>query len=453
MALVRQRGGGAWAAGVAVGLADIVGRRRGRTFLANTVPGATELDGLMEAVGQPGLTRALSGELAVSEIARSAPQQSFAFLPAGEPALSLPKLREIPAFHALLRRVSERGGTLLLYVAEEDLEETPPGPDNDLPADGCIAIGEIEDLALIVGAPLLARVDRPSGDRSAADEEPDDSTFLPEGFDADGAGRASPAAAGSEPERAKAEARRVPAWAPWLGVAAGLLLAWFAWGSIVRSGPGSTTGPGASELPAESEDVPELVADGAESAAAENGSGDATEAETGSVAATLAAFAGPELPYSVLVASFVRPEDAERHLRDLDEDAALFLVAPTPIRERTYYRIFAGALEDRVTAEALMRALVDAGLKEEFRGWDIRPVRFAFDLGTYPDIRSADRRIGQLSDLGIAAYRLADGIDEPRSWRVYSGAFETEEAAVECGRILTEAGESANLVPRTGRPR
>ena len=71
------------------------------------------------------------------------------------------RLREISAFRSLLRRVSERGGTLLLYVAEESLEEDGrPDPDHDLPVDGCIAIGDVEDLALTVGAPLLARVER-----------------------------------------------------------------------------------------------------------------------------------------------------------------------------------------------------------------------------------------------------------------------------------------------------
>jgi hypothetical protein len=204
---------------------------------------------------------------------------------------------------------------------------------------------------------------------------------------------------------------------------------------------------------AEPGDLEEKGTDPSEVAAGEVDSSGATDADERSAPPAMATFSGPELPYSVLVASFARPEDAERQMRELDQDAALFLVAPTPIRERTYYRILAGALEDRVTAEAMMQELVEAGLKQEVRGWDVRPVRFAFDLGIYGDQRSADQRIGQLSDLGISAYRLADGLEVPRSWRVYSGAFESEQAAAVYGRILTEVGESAILVPRTGRPR
>ncbi|MCL7927976.1 MAG: SPOR domain-containing protein [marine benthic group bacterium] len=453
VALVRQREGGAWAAGVAVGLADIVGRRRGRTFLANTVPGATDLDGLMEASGQPGLTRALSGELAMSEVARSAPRQSFAYLPAGEPALSLPKLREIPAFRGLLKRVAERGGTLLLYVAEEDLAETFPDPDHDLPVDGCIAIGDIDDLALMVGAPLLARVERPSGVPAASDGAAGESPVLPADIEGDVIDSDSAATLDAGVSEARKQDRRVPAWAPWLGVAAGLLLAWLAWGSLNR--------PEGSDAIESAGSEPELAAetgDGAESSSGDPGDSGDRAAGAGADGSEnpeprTGVFSGPELPYSVLVASFARPEDAERHMAELDADAALFIVAPTPIRDRTYYRILAGAVEDRVEAEELMGELVDAGLKQEIRGWDVRPVRFAFDLGVYQDRRASDRRIGQLSELGIYAYRLADGLDEPRAWRVYAGAYETRQAAAEFGTMLTEAGEPATLIPRTGRPR
>ena len=457
VALVRQRGGGAWAAGVAVGLADIVGQRRGRTFLANTETGQSELDGLMEATGQPGLTQALAGELAVSRIARSAPQRSFAFLPAGSPALSLSQLRAVPGFRDLVRRVAERGGTLLLYVAEEALAELPPDPDFDLPVDGCIAIGDIDDLALLVGAPLLARVERPAG--GATMDEASGGVAPQEGDPgAPGSGdELLPAAENSDPRQ-----RRVPAWLPWAGVAAGLVLAWLAWGSF--TGP---TGDPVSDSSAAPPDEMPMQAEvsgeteqtghastgqsGESSQAAAGAGGPEDDSDSGGTEAV--PFSGPELSYSVLVASFARPEDAARHLRQLDADDAMFFIAPTPIRERLYYRVLAGAREDRVGAEGLMQELVDAGAKEEVRGWDVRPVRFAWLLGTYEDRRDADRRVGELEEAGIRAYRLADGSPEPRSWRVYAGAWESEQAAEEFGRMLGELGETGTLVTRRGRPR
>jgi len=457
VALVRQRGGGAWAAGVAVGLADIVGRRRGRTFLANTETGYSDLDGLMEAAGQPGLTQALAGEMAVSKIARSAPQRSFAFLPAGSPALSLSQLREVSAFRDLVRRVAERGGTLLLYVAEESLAELPPDPDYDLPVDGCIAIGDIDDLALLVGAPLLARVERPAGD--TVGEAPSAVVGLEVGpTDTQWEEEAPPAAAAPTMRD-----RRVPPWAPWAGVAAGLLLAWLAWGSIAGPEVDPASDPSAAVTEVEPEQTgpsggPEQEGSVSSGETREPPTSAGVAEDAGADGDTPAAvgdpeFAGPELPYSVLVASFARPEDAARHLRSLDDGDAMFLVAPTPIRDRLYYRILAGAREDRADAEALMGALVDAGAKEEVRGWDVRPVRFAWLLGTYTERREADRRIDELEARGIRAYRLADGSPEPRSWRVYAGAWESEEAAGEFGRMLSEAGESGTLVTRRGKAR
>ncbi len=433
VALVRARDGGAWAAGVAVGLADIVGRRRGRTFLANTIAGAMELDGLMEADHLPGITAVLSGELPVSAIARSAPRQSFAYLPAGRPALPLHRLREIPAFRNLLRRVADRGGTVLLYVAEEDFDQDGPAdPDLDLPVDGCIAIGEVEDAALTIGAPLLARVERPSTELAGTRDGVPDQALAVE--PATGAGEASPGAGAAESRR-----RGVPAWAPWLGVATGLLLAWLAWGSFGPDSPADDASDPGMEAPA---------------AGAESGAG--TEMPAGAGPAPLSddagepAFAAPELPYSVLVASFARSEDADRQAEALDPDEMTVIIAPTPIRGRIYHRILVGALEDRMAAEALMRDLVDAGVKEQVRAWDVRPVRHAFLLGTYGSREEADGRLRQLRDDGIPAYVLGNGSRDAPLYRVYSGAYESEQAAIEFGRVLDAAGEAARLVTRKG---
>jgi len=444
VALVRERGGGAWAAGVAVGLADIVGRRRGRTFLANTIPGAAELDGLMEASELPGLTRALSGEMTVSAIARSAPRQSFAYLPAGTPALPLGRLREIPAFRSLLRRVSERGGTLLLYVAEESLEEDGRlDPDHDLPVDGCIAIGDVEDLALTVGAPLLARVERPSTDRAAPTPSgvaEQDSAVSAETLD--------------PPDRVHGESSyrkgSVPAWAPWLGVAVGLTVAWLAWGSFDSQGVDRDQAESAGGAPAVVAADAGLETDVQPST--RDGDPETLPAASGELSADLE-FSAPELPYSVLVASFALPEDANRQLRELDMGEVMFVVAPTPIRGRTYYRILAGAREDRLGAEALMRDLVDAGAKEQVRAWDVRPVRFSYELGTYNERGAADRRVEELQEAGIPAYRLEGGPEQEPNYRVYAGAYESEQAAEVLERALEDAGETARLVTRRGKTR
>jgi cell division septation protein DedD len=333
--------------------------------------------------------------------------------------------------------VAERGGTLLLYVAEESFDDDGrPDPDNDLPVDGCIAIGDVDDLALTVGAPLLARVERPSTDRAAP---------IPSGV----AEQESAVSAETvdSPDRVHGESSdrkgNVPAWAPWLGVAVGLIVAWLAWGSLDGQGVGPDQAESAGGAPAV------VAADAGQETDVQPSTRDG-DPET--LPADLE-FAAPELPYSVLVASFALPEDANRQLRELDMDELLFVVAPTPIRGRTYYRILAGAREDRLGAEALMRDLVDVGAKEQVRAWDVRPVRFSYELGTYNERRAADRRVEELQEKGIPAYRLEGGPEQEPNYRVYAGAFESEQAAEVLGRTLEDAGETARLVTRRGKTR
>jgi cell division septation protein DedD len=438
IALVRERDGGAWAAGVAVGLADIIGRRRGRTFLANTVPGPGELDGLMEATALPGLTRALSGDVPVSRIARSAPRQSFAFLPAGTPALPLPRLREVPGFRRLAAKVVERGGTLLLYVAEEDLlQDGAPDPDRVLPVDGCIAIGDVEDPALLVGAPLLARVERPAGERPAASEP---------GTAAAGEAEAQATLEGIDEEApaspTRGARRRGPRWAWIAGTAA--LVALVAWGLLRGPGPDA----GNAERPAAA-GAAETAAAGTEVASPPPGE----ETEIAPLSPVPAELAAPELPYSVLVASFARAEDATRHLGQLGDADWPWIVAPTPIRGRLYWRILAGAREDRAGGERLMEDLVADGVKDDLRAWDVRPVRLAWLVGVYPDSEEARGEVARLRERGIPAYTLDDGNGSASFRAVYAGAFESEEAAAPMGAMLEEADASARLVSRRGRSR
>ncbi len=340
--------------------------------------------------------------------------------------------------------MAERGGTLLLYVAEEALEEDGgPSPDRDLPVDGCIAIGNVEDVALLVGAPLLARVERPSTERTVPlPPEPAVDAATESARTLDPADR--------DDERSSGRKGKVPAWAPWIGVAAGLTLAWLVWGAFGSEGAAGEGGEQAGGSPVALSADAELETDGQSTV---SGGVPVSVPEPPGDDAAAREFSAPEVPYSVLVASFALPEDADRHLGELDSDEILFVVAPTPIRGRTYYRILAGAREDRLAAEELMRELVAAGWKEQDRAWDVRPVRFSFELGTFSGLREADRRIDELREAGIPAYRLEGGASPEFTYRVYAGAYESEQAAEVLGRYLEEAGEPVRLVTRRGRTR
>jgi cell division septation protein DedD len=162
--------------------------------------------------------------------------------------------------------------------------------------------------------------------------------------------------------------------------------------------------------------------------------------------------AGVDLPYSVLVASLYPYEEAERKRSELEEDGNLAFVAPTPVGDRLYYRVFAGALEDRLQARELMRRLVESGEKERERDWDMRPAGLAFVVGEFADPEAAESERRRLHESGVPAYVLPAGDSTGAIYRVYSGAYESEEAAGPADSLLTAAGVTATLVSRRGEP-
>lgn len=159
----------------------------------------------------------------------------------------------------------------------------------------------------------------------------------------------------------------------------------------------------------------------------------------------------PALPYSVLIASYSTRADAVRRARRWSaDDDMLYLVAPTPVQGRLYYRLFAGATSSRREATGLMDRLVQRGRKEQSRAWDVRPVSLAFRLGLRPSRRSATARADSLASRGLPAYVLPAASAGDTVWQVYAGAFESRDAAAALGRALQEAGEKGELVTRRG---
>ncbi len=438
IALVRDRGTDEWAAGVATGLADMVGRLRGRTFLIN-VAGAGELDRLLDAAGGPGLTSALTGAATVASVARARREQKFAYLPAGEAALPYSALRRMQRFRRFLQQARDGGGTLLLYVGEEDLEAVAEqGRHGErLALDGCIALGEATGVAGKLGAPLLARVERPAPPPSAP---------------------ASGAVAAGSPAREGAAAGE-PMEGPWrrmgsltrlLLPVAVLFLALLAWGLVAGSSGGGDDGGesavGTGEVGAVDDGVP---ADGGGPARAEAAEAEVVDSADGSTPAADPEFRAPAARYSVLVGSYIRFSDAMTRRFELSEDGGLFYVAPTPVRGRVYHRVLYGVYEDRADATAAMADLVADGRKEAARDWDVRPVRLAYDLGTFAEREAAESRVAALHEADIPAYVLRDTA-AAALYRVYAGAFSSEADAQPLGERLVDRGEGSQLISRAG---
>jgi cell division septation protein DedD len=423
--LVRDRGSDAWAVGVAIGLADMVGRERGRTFLANVAGEPGELDRRLAATG-PGLTSALTGAATIASIAHTTVGQRFAYLPAGEGALPFPGLRRMRAFRRFVSKVRDGGGTLLLYVGEEDLVGQAAGRSSEqtgqLRLDGCIALGEARGAAAGLGVPLLARVERPAPPPA----EPPAGVAV---WESDPPRPATPTRA-----RRSGSAGSLPKLLV-LPIAA--LLLWGAWAVL---SPGSERGVGAASS-ARPADASRVDADGPSLPAG------ARAAEP--TAANDREFEAPAARYSVLVGSYMRLADAMGRRAELAGAGGLFYVAPTPVRGRIYYRVLAGVFEDRADAASAMADLVQDGRKEMFKEWDIRPVRLAYEVGTFTARDEADGRARELQAADVPAYVLRDTAEAPL-YRVYAGAFMSEEDAEPLGRRLEELGSGAELVARSG---
>ena len=473
--------GGDWAGVAAVEVADLVAGHRPRTLLVNTVVGARGPDGVLGVESRPGLGEVVTGGSRVGEVAATPQGRSFIFVPAGQASPGIGQLCAAPSFRHLVRAAG-RGGTLLLHVAEADLA--------DLLRESAVGDGlEFDGLVLLGDAPvppdlppevrLLARVET-EAPAPAPSLGPDSTGGRKPGFTPPSRTPAIVAGGGTRRrprgrlERFIDDIRKrgtggaggvaavwlvavVAVWLVWQG-----LSGWPAFeddfdSPIETSLPtrtaddreGDPEASDAEEPPAESPGE----ATAGETAAAEAGNSDPALEVPVPAPVESGSPPGVDLPYSVLVASHVSYEDAAAERDRLTESGSLAFVAPTPVRGRLYYRVFAGALEDRVEASDLMRRLVEEGDKRRERDWDMRPVRLAFALQDFATEEQADGERQRLHEAGLPAYVLSVGDTTGAVYRLYSGAFESEGAAGPTDTLLSAAGQNATLVTRRGEPR
>lgn len=341
----------------------------------------------------PGLAEVLAGEAKLTEVAHRAADQGFLYLPAGRTPDHPPSL--LPA---LLDRVRRAGGTLLLAVTEDRA---------DLPAgwsDAEIRLARDEP----IGPSPSERWRRHRLEKG-----------LPRGRSALAAGALIALLGGWW-----ILARVVTAWAPDSST-----------GMLDARSVGGAVDPAAQEDGVDAAPVP------------------AESLETADRMARLADYAAPELGYSVLVASYGRFSDAMRHLEAVAGAPGLFFIAPTRVRERLYYRLFAGALPTHAAASTLMSRLVDDGLKEESSDWDVRPAGLGFRVSIHaaPDEAEAAQR--ELAANAVPTYVIPLVADADTVHQVYAGAYERPAAATDMRALLARAGQDAELIPRRGEPR
>lgn len=404
---------------VATGIAE----QRGRTLVLGLGATGEALDEGLGTADAPGLAEVLAGEAKLTDVTHRSPERRFLYLPLG--GSSDPPSRS--GIRPLIERVRAAGGTLLVVM---------PGDRGGLPADWFDMDLEIGELA------------GPSSPPARPDSIP--AVAMP---------------AEAMPERGRWGRHRLKQRLPLRRFAVAgaalvaLLVGWWLLARIVTHSSPEGSLPAAA-VSTEAIDVGVAAGDGSASpedegeASTEGEGGPSVEGEDGGAQpAAVAAGAGPELPYSVLVASYARPTDAFARARSVSDGSILFFVVPTQVRGRTYHRLFAGALSTRDSARELMGELMGRGIKEAISSWDIRPASLGYLLSVHASREEAEAAERELIGSGIWAYTIPLVAEGDTVYQVYAGAYERSEAAATLRAQLMEAGVDAELVPRRGEPR
>lgn len=389
-------------------VAASAGESRSHTILAAGGPLARSLDGHLGADG-PGLAAVFRGELTLAGAAVGVPGQDFVYLPSGlspgdgsgEQVLTAPRAARLAS------ALRSAGGTLVFLVDGETA--------------AALELEDLEDLRL---ERRDAEAGKGAGEVPVADVREEGG--LPTGR-----------------WRRHRKREGLPIGRIVLG---GVLVAAIiaGWWLAVRflGGRSGREEAGASRV---------AVADTSSVGGA--GAGSAAAAATPSGGGTPARLVdgAPTLPYSVLIASYATRDGAVRRAQAWShEDGILYLVAPTPVQGRLYYRLFAGALPSRDAAARLMKELVDRGRKEEARAWDVRPASLAFRLAVTGSRRLAAARADSLDRQGIPVYLLPAAANGDTAWQLYAGAYESKAAAAALGTMLQKVDADAHLVKRRG---
>jgi hypothetical protein len=157
------------------------------------------------------------------------------------------------------------------------------------------------------------------------------------------------------------------------------------------------------------------------------------------------------LGYSVAIASYRTLDEALARQRELAGLEGTLYVSPTVVRGTVYYRLLCGLLPHREQAEALVSRLVESGVKDVAREWDVRPSGLAFHFGTYDSRNAADQAVGRLLRQGIPTYKVAvTSAADTAAYHVYAGGYESPEEARQLQEQIARAGLEAELVERRG---
>lgn len=178
-----------------------------------------------------------------------------------------------------------------------------------------------------------------------------------------------------------------------------------------------------------------------------------TGIEEPAVRAPVAPAPGQQLPFSVAIASYEQPSQAQERLDQLKtvENSIGFFIGPINVDGTLFYSVMAGPVPDSATAIALRDTLISRRIKTGSTGRDVLSTPFAFLLGEFANRHDAETTQLASETKGIPSYILdAVAEDGALRYRVYAGAYMGRGDAEFLRPLLKAAGFPDNLVERTG---
>jgi hypothetical protein len=427
-------------------VATAIARRREHTLVLSTAVGPSPLDELVSGISSVGLPAMLRGHARLTDVAVQTTDCPFIYLPAGADPEDISEMLHSETLFRFIERVRERGGTLFLVF----LENVSLSREVRSLLDGYIAVGNVRVPEYIEDLPTFGRVRfEESKDDLLLNHDRDVSLGTRGQDELDGVVAQSIAADKDEdreqrlprPNTSVSSRHQTKVHAPLKQTAIGIstiALIFLGWWWMLKAtdvGEGQLlepTTPAKVEVSSAFRLRPSLEPDDARRVV-EN---------------------APNLPLSVLIASYASLADAEERVAELKSDgeavARLYFISPTPVRRVLYHRVLAGALADENEAEGLMKRLVEAGEKDEASLWHLRPSGLAFDLGVFMDREGMETRVAGLAAKGIPSYVLVSTLDEHEVFQVYGGGYRNQQESLPMAKLLDTAGEPAVLVARHG---
>jgi cell division septation protein DedD len=428
-------------------IATAIARRREHTLVLSTEAGPSPLDELMGGVSSSvGLPAVLRGCARLTDIAVQKTDCPFVYLPAGEDLEDISQMLHGELLCRFIQRVQERAGTIFL-VFFENISFS-----NEVRAflDGYIVLGNVKVPEHFEDLPTFGRVRfDESKDDLFFNHDLDVSLETGEEDESDGTVAQSVTADKDEDGEQKLHRPNMNIWSQHqtkthfplkkttIGIStiALIFLGWWWMVKATNVGEGQLFAPtmlAEVEVSPSPRIVPSLELDDVRRVFGN----------------------APNLPFSVLIASYASLADAEERVTELESDgravARLYFVSPTPVRRVLYYRVLAGALADENEADVLMKRLVEAGEKDETSPWHLRPSGFAFDLGVFTDRKGVEARVAGLAVKGIPSYVLVATLNEHEVFQVYGGGYRNQEESLPMAGLLATAGEPAVLIARHG---